>query len=504
MKNLPSFRLSSKKPLLLTFMLVILFGSCGKNDSESIAYEAEKDLFKARKMNSDLPHTNVKSEFLIKTIQAYRDIVIKYEPLRKKHALLDTLVVTSQMELAQLEFHSGLLEESRDDFQTAIGLSENITAARANAIYSMAVISEQLRDIQSAIEYYNKFYDEFLQEGTYSSIASLNTQYLRTPLELGKLFIFSGEKTEADKWYRKAEILFADIIKNEERPERASEAKFNKLAALLQSNQWNKAKNYLQTLKKEYNSPEKLPALLYIESQIELNGFDNRSKALKILKQLEDNYPEADETPGALLAAAGIRFRGNQNTEAKRIYNKLIEKHSDRKNEIVEAIWMLAKIEEKNGNWVEASLHYKSIYKKYPVTIQGFEAPLKIASHFAEIGEKTAAENAFMNAREHYNTLASGQYSRGVQILAENYFASSLIAEKKWDEAIERLLSLISKYPQYTPFRGNYLRAASIYENELKDKKMAMTTLNECIEKFPESSLAEEAEKQLNRIRSLK
>jgi TolA-binding protein len=366
----------------------------------------------------------------------------------------------------------------------------------------MAIISEELRDIQSAIEYYKKFYDEFLQAESYSSIASLNIIYLKTPLELGKLYLSSGKEVEANKWYRKGEKLFTRFIEKEERSEYAKVAKFNKITALLQSKQWRKAKNYLQILKNQYNSPKELPGLLYIESQIELNGFNNKGKALRLLKQIEDNYPKANETPGALLAAAGIKFREGHYEEAKNIYNKLIEKYSGKKNEIVEAIWMLAKIEEKSENWLEASLHYKFIYRNYPLTIHGFEAPIKIASHFAESGEKTAAKNAFLTAREHYSKLTDDQSSKGIQLIAEEYVVKSFVTEGKWDKAVDRLLSLISKYPQHRPFRKNYLRAASICENKLNDRKRATTILNKCIENLPESPLAKEAEKQLNRIRS--
>jgi tetratricopeptide (TPR) repeat protein len=502
MKNLPPFKLLSIPTLLLAISATVLISSCGKNGGKSITYKAEKALFRARKMRSNLSPTNVNSEFMTKTLQTYRDIVIEYKPFREKSRALDTLVITCQMELAQLEFHSGLLEKSREDFKTAISLSDSITAVKVNAIYSVALISDQLHDIQTAIEYYKKLYNEFLQTKTYSSIAALNIQYLKTPLKLGELYASSGEETEADKWYRKAEELFTHIIEKEKRPEYAKEAKFNKLTTLLQSKQWDKAKSYLQTLKKEYNSSEELPALLYVESQIELNGFNNKDKALKLLKQIEDKYPKADEAPRALLAAGGIKFRGNQYEEAKKLYNKVIEKYSGRDNEVVETTWMIAKIEEKNGNWVEAFLHYKSIYKKYPITIQGLEAPLKIASHFTETGEKTAAKNAFLNAREHYSKLTGDQYSRGVQLIAEEYLIKSLVTEKKWDKAVDQLLSLISKYPWYTPFRENFIRAALICENKLNDKKRAVTILNECIENFPESPLAEEAKKHLNRIRS--
>jgi len=341
-------RLLSVKTTLLAISAAVLISSCGKNSAEPTVYEAEKALFKARKMRSNLSFTIENSDFLNKTLQTYENIVSKYQPFTEKSHTLDTLVVTCQMELAQLEFHTGLLEKSRSDFHSAISLAKNIPEAKANAIYLAALISEQLRDIPSAIEYYDKLYNEFINTKPYSSLVSLNVQYLNTPLEIGKLYVFSDKQSEADKWYKRAEILFTRIIEKEKRPQYAKEAKFNKIAALLQSKQWNKAKIYLQSLKKEYSSTEELPAMLYLESQIELNGFNNKDKALKLLKQIEDNYPKANETPGALLAAAGIEFRGNHYEIAKKLYDKVIEKYSGSKNEIVEATWMLAKIEEKN------------------------------------------------------------------------------------------------------------------------------------------------------------
>jgi hypothetical protein len=78
-----------------------------------------------------------------------------------------------------------------------------------------------------------------------------------------------------------------------------------------------------------------------------------------------------------------------------------------------------------------------------------------------------------------------------------------LVEENKWEEAVEKLLGQIEKYPNFTPIKQNYLTAASICEMELGDRARAAAILAECAEKHSGTDLAAEAEKQLKRIRGI-
>ena len=195
-----------------------------------------------------------------------------------------------------------------------------------------------------------------------------------------------------------------------------------------------------------------------------------------------------------------MRFEAGRYDEAQRLYQSVIDTFGDTDDQIVEASWQLARIAEARGNWVDASLHYKLIYTKYPGTIQGFEAPLRIANHYRARDESEAAASAYERAIEHYESLVSSQVSEEVRMMAEEYMIRAFAEQEKWQKAAERLLELPERYPRYPRFGENYLRAASIHERELNDPERAADILRDCMNRYPGTDLAAEAEKQYKRI----
>ena len=85
--------------------------------------------------------------------------------------------------------------------------------------------------------------------------------------------------------------------------------------------------------------------------------------------------------------------------------------------------------------------------------------------------------------------------------MAEEYSVRALVEDKRWTEAVRRLIALPDRYPDYPPFRENYLRAASIYEAELGNRELAIATLETCSAKFPGTGLARAADKELARLK---
>ena len=118
--------------LLLALICSMLLG-CGGESSKR--YEAEKSLFSARKMRDDVIRGSIKEPFLERAIQNYRDIVNEYGGSMADIEGLGEIVVSAQMELAELEFKTGMLEGALEDFDKAIDLADDIPPARANALY---------------------------------------------------------------------------------------------------------------------------------------------------------------------------------------------------------------------------------------------------------------------------------------------------------------------------------------------------------------------------------
>ena len=103
--------------------LIICSGCGGENKSPT--YEAEKALFDARKHASELTFPTLNMEFLNRTLTAYRKIINDYSGDTKSIEGMDLIVVTAQMELAELEFRASMLEDARKDFLHAFEIAGN-------------------------------------------------------------------------------------------------------------------------------------------------------------------------------------------------------------------------------------------------------------------------------------------------------------------------------------------------------------------------------------------
>ncbi len=479
----------------------LLLAACGPaKDSER--YAAEKRLFKARKLKEDLYAGGMKSEFIAKAAEAYRGIVSEYAGSMGAVPGMEEIVVSAQMELGELEYRGGLLREARGDFEKAIELARNVPPALANALYSAGVISEELGEDAQATGYYARFSERFLAADSIALTVRMNLRYLVTPLKLAALAERQGNPAGAQRWLAEAERVFGSIIEREEDPAILREARFNLLAAYVQQKNWTRAREFAEEIKKNYgDNPQDVSAVTYLEGRIQEDGLRNAAKALELYRSVYENYPKSREATDALLAAGGIHRNAKRFDEAASLYRRITDEFKDRVPAVVEAQWQLARIDELRGDTEAASLRYRSLYTDYPETLQGFEAPLRIASIYRERGAQDAAAAAYNQALAHYEKLASGQRLPATRIMAEQYGVRTLTEMKRWKEAAERLTAIVDRYPDYSPFRRNYLRAASIYEKELGDRTQAISELETCAAKYPGTELADAANRELARLK---
>jgi len=483
---------------LAAVIVVASFGSCGERGGPR--YAAERELFKARKVRDELLANGVRREFVEKAVEGYRKVVTTYGP-SVGVAGVAQIVISAQMELAELEFRAGMPRQARDDFEEAVALADSVPAARANAIYSAAFISEELGERSRAFDLYDRFLREYLGENAIALTAAMNKRYLVTPLKLAALAADLGRKDEAARRLEEAARLYRSFIDREKDETLVKEARFDLLTAYLQGMKWSEALALVGDMKKRYGDPADASSLSFIEAKVREEGLRETARASGLYMALADAYPKSREAPMALLHLAAVRRDAGDLAGARTLYARVIDGYGDRSAEAVEAEWQTALLDERAGSWDEASLRFKSIYARYPETIQGFEAPLRLANSYRDKGEADAAEAAYTQALEHYEKLIAGEHPMSTKIMAEQYAVRTLIEERLWSQAIARLTRLPDRYPDYTPFRGNCLRAASIYERELHDTAGAARVLGACATRYAGSEFAEAAERELARMR---
>ena len=243
--------------------LILLLQGCGNSD-ESPRYQAEKALFKARKMREDLASGAIKDPFLDRAIDSFGDIVKDYRDDMLEVEGLEEIVVSAQMDLAELEFRTGRYEASRKDFEEAITLAEGVPPARANAIYSCGVISEEMREPERAIEYYERFVEEYFTDDNFTQTASWNEQYLIVPLTIHKLYSGLGKKDEAVGWLGRTEKLYTQLIDSTDRETVRKGARYNLLTTYLEGKKWERAVEHIEELKHIYADGPDIPGLILV------------------------------------------------------------------------------------------------------------------------------------------------------------------------------------------------------------------------------------------------
>ncbi len=481
-------------------MAAAVIPGCDIKD-KSPAYKAEKDLFAARKLASELTFPAVNRDFLDRTLTSYRKIVDDYSGDVGSVEGLELTVVTAQMELSELQFRAAMFEDAKTDFLHAYEIAENVPAARANALWSAAFISRESGNAPEALTLFTKFHETYLTGEKILDTARLNRRYLLTPVRIAEICIARADADCAKKWLGESEIIFRHVIRSNASEEIKKETRYNLVSTYLLAEEWTKARDTIREMRKIYGDQADIPSLLYLEARVELDGFGNIDDAVSIFDKIVSEHPRSQEAPTALLMKGNILGSREKYDEAAAAYNRVVVEYESYKPETVEAIWQLAILEELRGNWVEASLHYKSVYINFPTTIQGMEAPLRIAAHYRKAGEADALEAAYERAAEHYKQLASLLHSETVSIVSEEYYVRTLIEQERWEEAAGRLLALPDMYPQYHSFKDNCLMAASIYETELGDPQRAAEILLSCATRYQGTSVSAEAQRQLDRIR---
>lgn len=491
----------SRTNALLTATLVACCIAAGcSGDRSEARYEAEKALFTARKQAGELSFPALSGEFLERAIGSYRSVLEKYGDDAKRIEGMELIVVSAAMELAELEFRAERYDDARGDFLEAYGMASRIPAARANALWSAGFISRLIGDDDAAREHYTRFIGEFLTPQRAMETARLNRRYLLTPVRIAEIELEAGDRREADRRLGEAERLYRQIIAAADE-NLSREMRFNLLTVYLLGRRWDEAKAAVDRMKEQYRGEAEIPGLLMIEARIKLDGLRDTDGAVSILRSIVRDHPQSREAPTALLTIANAQFSNRELRLAAETYRELIDRYAEQPYpELVEATWQLGRIEEAQGDWLDASLRFSSVYTDFPTTLQGMEAPLHIARHYRETGETDAARAAFERAERHYQRLASERYSETIRVFAEEYLVRTLAEQGRWQEAASSLIALPGRYPGFQRFMGNYLMAASIYENELGDDKRAIETLRLCAGRYPGTDLAAEAERQIERI----
>ena len=481
--------------------LLAMLAACSESSPQ---YRAEKQVFEADKLNQELSaQLGVPSgDFLDRTLNAYENVVVEFSPIMYDHEGLERLVLRAQMAKAELENRAGRYKDAKLDFDKLLELERTEPEARRNAMYSAGVMCEVLRDPLGAIGYFEKFFNDYISVETAAEIDAEVPRYLVTPLKLAELSRAVGNDASEALWLLQAETLYKGMLEKYTDEELLTNARFNLLAAYIQQQKWEEAEALALEVEAMYEEPVIKGSTTFLRARIRQNGFGDDAGALELYRKVYEDYPRSSDAPEAMIAYAGITLRQGDTDAAVQIYEAAVDRYPEERLSAAEALWRLANIAKDRGDWGAAVNRYREIISGYAKTSYALEAPLQVALGYQELGELDNVNNWYRRAMDTYREiLTDRRESETMHVLAEEYILQVYTLKKQWDRAIEHLVGMPERYPDFVALHGNYVTAAEIYERELNDVPKAIEVLEECRARYPDSPVLTNVDAALERLR---
>ena len=290
-------------------------------------------------------------------------------------------------------------------------------------IFQVTNISENSQEAQIHYEYANTYYQKLISE------------YSGTPLEsaahANQALLYHDKKL----WTKEIEEL--SLIKDSSS---VTQLSLNIKIADIYAEKLGKLDKALDKYNTILNTLRPEDSVIYPLANFKIAGImmqkDKYSKARKILYDLKNNY--------------------------RKFYGK---------NPAVQLL--LARSFELENNWRRAEIEYSLLLEKFKTADESLAAYLHIINYFGETNRNDEKERWIKNAQNAYDDLIEKYPSTIMEAKALIFKADLYKQLKEWQNSIDIMLEIFEKFPGSRYSNKAILTAATIYEDELKNKDKA-------------------------------
>ncbi len=223
-------------------------------------------------------------------------------------------------------------------------------------------------------------------------------------------------------------------------------------------------------------------------------------RAVDSLDAFIARYPKNVLALEARFLAAKLYLAKKDFNSGRQRLQKILEEYKAMKPVCAEARFLIATSYQLQDNWPLALEQFRAVYREYPLTERGFEAPLYIAMYYKSKFMPEKMVEACEEAVSHFRGLMAAEKNPNVAFRAYNYIGSCYVAMKRWPEAISNLRAMDAAFKDKLDTGNLHINIALIYANELKDNARAKETLNAFIRDYPKSRFVKSAQKLLATI----
>ena len=320
-----------------------------------------------------------------------------------------------------------------------------------------------------------------------------NISYTLTEDEDFNFYLLMGKKYFSEGKYIDCIEILEKVIKKYPDDAMVVNAMSSIASAEIQLNEFDKAKNYISVLQREYPDFKDKGIWSYQLALIAFNQGESRT-AIKKFEYYIDNYPDDEYIPKSLYLLYTLYNKVGDSEMADKINAKLITKFPD--NELTE------RIELKDAFLYYKKHKYDKAAEKYKEFIKNHEKSKLLAEAYFFLG--SCYSPRFGKYRNSKTEQAIKNFQKVIIDFPESTWVSHAEYEighiyfnlDEYDKAIAQFETYLAKYKgdKYADKVMYWLAAAYQSKGNFEEAKDTYTKL---IEKYPQSQWAKRAEKEL-------
>lgn len=403
--------------------------------------------------------------------------------------------------LGLLNMQMGNLDSAFDDFQLLIEKYGFKPHQTRTALLMQALARYKQKKYRESVTLYNQVAQYYQRTGAIEPNPDMDA--LDSPLTAARILRTTAEKKQFECQINRAiDYYWGILIGSQGTP--LGDAAIGKLAsAFLMGDLADSAVSVLSQVK-DPSTGQIPPIVLFNIAGIEQNYLDDYAAAEESYMKFVDLY---ENHPLAASAQLGIGMALYYEKKYNRARDELTAAEHFKGagyDAQAEATYYRARSFEKQNDWQRALGEFSYLRANYPISRRGMEAPMYVAGYYQSKGESRLATEAFDDAEEDYRKLMDIYSARSDIVARATWFlARCFRMQKRWEEAVDLLKTLATRYPQTPEGYSAIPLAAEILSSKLNKPKDAAAMIKLFIENYPGVSSVKDMKAYADSLESL-
>ncbi len=269
---------------------------------------------------------------------------------------------------------------------------------------------------------------------------------------------------------------------------------------------WDEAVSEWENIVLEYPKSSIVPYTSLILGETYFTQLKERTKAVEKYVFIIESYPNSEYSLRAISRLIKLYFVTGDYDKVREYSEMLVDASKGNREVEAQAMAIIARSYEKQGDWEKAESMYQSVMEDYSDTVVALRIPLFMALHYKSDDEASVdVEKIYSDALDTYSEVmdANDATSSMKQVASE---LSTLVSAKQenWHDVANNLDAAWKNesFPVSRRSRALYVMAY-VYAEKLKDKEKSLVLYADFLEMYPDHPLVGSVNKQVEKLSAL-